>query len=69
MTFNLMAVSYQTVSLGRLLIDYAFDDAILIAHGDPDGGDKDGRDGVRSAAKSGGHCATKSRLANVPITL
>ena len=43
--------------------------AIPIAHGDPDGDNEDSRDGVRSAAKSGGHCATKSRLANVPITL
>ena len=31
-----------------------------IAHGDLDGGDKDGHDGVRSAAKSGGYCAAKT---------
>ena len=60
MTFNLMAVSCRTVSLGHVLIDYAFGAAILIAHGDPDGGDEDGRDGVRSAAKSGGYCAAKT---------
>ena len=40
-----------------MLIDYAFSAAIPIAHGDPDGGDKDGRDGVRSAVKSGSYCA------------
>ena len=33
---------------------------IAIVQGDPDGGDEDGRDGVRSAAKSGGYCAAKT---------
>ena len=32
-----MAVSFQTASLGHVLIDYAFGAAILIAHGNLDG--------------------------------
>ena len=39
---------------------YVFGAAIRIAYGDPDGGDDDSRDGVRSAAKSGGYCAAKT---------
>ena len=55
-----MALSCRTFSLVHLLIDYAFGAAIRIAYGDPDGGDEDGRDGVRSAVKSGGCCAAKT---------
>ena len=36
---------------------YAFVTAIRIAYGNRDGGDEDGRDGTRSAVKSGGCCA------------
>ena len=54
MTFNLMAVSCRTVSLGHALIEYDFGAVILIAHINPDGGDDGGRDNVRSAVKSGG---------------
>ena len=43
-----------------MLLDYAVGNAIAIAHDDPDGGDEDGRDGVCSAAKSGGYCAAKT---------
>ena len=60
MTLNLMTVSCQTVSLGHVLIDYAFGTAILITHGDLYGSDEGGRDGVRSTAKSGGYCAAKT---------
>ena len=60
MVFNLMAVSCVTFSLGPILIDYAVGGAIAIAHGDRDGGDEDGRDGVRRAAKSGGYCVAKT---------
>ena len=35
-------------------MDYAFVAAIRIVYGDRDGGDEDGRDGARSAVKSGG---------------
>ena len=38
MAFNLMAVSWQPISLGHVLTGYAFHTAILIAHGNPDGG-------------------------------
>ena len=38
--------------------------AICIAYGDRDGGDKDGRDGVHSAVKSGGYCAAKTTPPN-----
>ena len=62
-----MAVSCRTVSLGRSLIGYAFGAAILIAHGDPDGGDEGGRDGVRSAAKSDDYCAAKQHLLIKPL--
>ena len=55
-----MAVSCQTVSLGHVLIDYAFGAVLLIVHGDPDDANEDGRDSVRSAAKAGGYCATKT---------
>ena len=58
MTFNPIAVSCQTFSLSRILIYYVFCAAIPIAHGNPDGGDEDGRDGVRSAAKSGSYLKT-----------
>ena len=39
---------------------YAIGAAILIAHADPDGGDEDGHDGMRSNAKLSGHCAAKT---------
>ena len=57
-----MDISCRTISLGHVLIDYALDAVILIAHGDSDGGDEDGQNGVRSlaSAKSGGYCAAKT---------
>ena len=55
-----MALSYSIFSLVHLLVDYAFGGAIGIAYGDRDGGNEDGRDSVRRAANSGGHCATKT---------
>ena len=39
-----------------------FDAAIRITYGDPNGGDKDGRNGVLSAVRSGGYCAAKTSL-------
>ena len=60
MTFNPMAVRCQTVSLGYVLIDYAFSAAILIAHGDLNGSNKNSLDGMCSAAKSGGYCTMKT---------
>ena len=47
-------------SIGHILINCVFGAAINIAHGDPDGVDKDGRDNVRHATKLGGYCATKA---------
>ena len=38
---------------------YDFGAAIRIAYGDPNDGDEDGRDGVRSAVKYG-YCAAKT---------
>ena len=55
-----MALSYRTFSLVHLLVDYAFGAAIGIAYCDRDGGDEDGRDGVRSAVRPGGCCAAKT---------
>ena len=55
-----MALSYRIFSLVHLLVDYAFGAAIRIAYGDRDGGDEDGRDGARSAVRSGGCCAAKT---------
>ena len=55
-----MALSYRIFSLVHLLVDYAFGAAIRIAYGDHNGGDEDGRDGARSAVKSGGCCAAKT---------
>ena len=49
-----MALSYRIFSLVHLLVDYAFGGAIRIAYGDLVGGDEDGRDGARSAVRSGG---------------
>ena len=57
---NVVALSYRTFSLAYLLVDYAAGAAILIAYGDRDGGDEDGRDGARSAVRSGGCCAAKT---------
>ena len=37
-----------------------FGAAITIAHGNPNGGDEDSHDSVRSAAKSDGYCAAKT---------
>ena len=60
-----MALSYRTFSLVHLLVDYALGAAIRIAYGDrDDGGDEDGRDGARSAVKSGGCCAAKTTPPN-----
>ena len=39
---------------------YATGAAIPITRSDPDVGDKDSRDNVRNAVKSGGYCATKT---------
>ena len=57
---NMVALSYRIFSLGHVLVDYAFGAAIRIAYGDRDGGDEDGRDGARSAVRSGGCCAAKT---------
>ena len=46
----IIAVSYRTLSLGHLLMGYVFGAAIRIAYDDRDGGDEDGRDGVRRVA-------------------
>ena len=51
---DIVALSYQTFSLVHLLIDYAFDDAIRIAYGNPNVSDEDGRNGALIAVKSGG---------------
>ena len=64
-----MAVSCQTFSLGHVLMGYAFGAAIRIAYGDLDGGDEDGRGGVRSAVKSGGYCAAKTTPPNKTFAL
>ena len=56
---DIVALSCRTFSFVHMLVDYAFGAAILIAYGDCDGGDEDGRDGARSAVKSGGCCAAK----------
>ena len=55
-----MALSYRIIGLVHLIVDYAFGAAILIAYGDRDGDDEDGRDGARSAVRSGGYCAAKT---------
>ena len=55
-----MVLSYRTFSLVHILVDYAFVAAIRITYGDRYGGDEDGRDGARSAVKSGGCCARKT---------
>ena len=54
-----MALRYRIFSLAHLLVDYAFGAAIRTAYGDHDDGDKDGRDGARSAVRSGGCCVAK----------
>ena len=50
MVFNIMAVSCRALSLGHILINYVFGPAIVIAHGDSDGGDEGDRDGVHCVA-------------------
>ena len=55
-----MALSCRTFSLLNILVDYAFVTAIRITYGERGGGDEDGRDGARSAVKSGGCCAAKT---------
>ena len=55
-----MALSYRIFSLDNLLVDYAFGAAIRIAYDNSDDGDEDGRDGARSAVKSGDCCAAKT---------
>ena len=62
MTFNLMAVSCRTFSLGHILILDVFGAAIDNAYGNSDGGNEDGRDGARIAVRSGGCCAAKTTL-------
>ena len=42
-------------SLLNTLIDSSLVATIAIIQGDPDGGDEDSRNGVRSATKSGGY--------------
>ena len=64
-----MAVSCRNFSYGHLLMGDAFGAAIRIAYGDPDGGDEDGRDGARSAVKSGGYCAAKTTPSLKTFTL
>ena len=51
----------------HVLTVYIFNGAITIVHGDRDGRRREVIDGVHRAAKSGGYCAAKSPLANVPI--
>ena len=48
---------------------YAFSTAVLIAYGDSDGGNEDGRDSVRSVVKSGGCCAAKTIPLIKPLAL
>ena len=55
-----MVLSYRTFSLVHILVDYAFVAAIRITYGDRYGGNEDGRDGARSAVKSGGCYAAKT---------
>ena len=64
-----MALSCRTFSLVHLLVDYAFRAAIRIAYGDRDGSDEDGRDGARSAVKSGDCCAEKTVPLIKPLAL
>ena len=45
-------MSCRTFSLGHVLIDYVFGATIIIARGDGNGGDENGRDSVPRAAKS-----------------
>ena len=59
-----MTESCRTFSLDQVLMDYLFGAAIRIAYGDLNGGDGDSHDGVRSAVKSGGYCATKQLLSS-----
>ena len=54
---------------GHIKINYVFGATIAIAHGNDDGGDKDGRDSVRRAAKSGGYCAAKTTPPNETFAL
>ena len=50
--------------LKALVKGYAFGATIRIAYGDTESGDKDPRDGVRSAVNSGGYCAAKTTPPN-----
>ena len=60
--FRLLPYYDRTFSLGPILVDHAGGGAVTIVHSDCDGGDEDGRGGVRRAAKSGGYCAAKATL-------
>ena len=51
---------YRSFGSVHLLVDYSIDLAICIAYGDRDGGKEVGRNGARSAVKSGGFCAAKT---------
>ena len=62
-----MALSYRIFSLVHLLVGYAFRAAIGIAYGDRDGSNEDGRDGARSAVRSGGCCAAKTTPPYKPV--
>ena len=62
-----MALSYRTFSLAYLLVDYAFGAAICVTYGDRDDGDEDGRNGARSAVRSGGCWAAKKLLLIKPM--
>ena len=55
----------RTFSLDPIPVDHAAGGAIAIVHGNCDGGNEDGRGGMRRAANSGGYCAAK---ATSPIT-
>ena len=64
-----MALSNRSFSLVHPLVDYAFGAAIRIVYGDRNDGDEDGRDGARSAVKSGGCCAARTTPSNKTFAL
>ena len=59
----------RTFSLGPILVDHAGGGAIVTVHSDCDGGDEEGRGGVRCAAKSGGYCAAKATPSIAPFAM
>ena len=48
---------------------YSFGAAIPIAHGDRDSSNEDGRDNVRSTAKSGSYCTKKTTHLNKTLAM